>query len=222
MSTALALNTDQLALPGLDITATGARPTDLALLDPDAILGALGLLRRLDTASRFVIGDLAWALATAYDNDTRRALTALADQGHDRGMLSAAMAVAASVPHEVRRESLTWSHHKAVRSMSRDAQARWLTLAEVEGWTALRMESEITADRGPVDTPLPGMRRLPAPPASALRAALAESPVVMWSPDGGALAAARVRHAETVDGRCVFVVEVDPVHAESFPAEVAP
>lgn len=203
----------QLALPGLEVSPVGARLVDLASLSPDAIVDALRALRRADSATRFLTGDLVQAHMAA-TGDPAESLATIVPLGFDQAALSNAATLAVAVPHEVRRESLTWSHHWAVRRLPVDQQRDLLLAAEGNGWSARDLERRAQAIHDEANPPLPGMARLPRPPESALRRALAASDVVLWVPGAddrpGGLSAARVLHRERRGEVLVAVVELDP------------
>lgn len=198
-----------LPLPGLEISATGARPTDLDAIDADQVTDACGLLGRVDDQARWLLGDLALALTNRVgDAEANRRLSA---QGHHQPTLAAAVNVCAAVPHAIRRPGLSWSHHVEVARMDRPAMAVWLERAETEGWSVRDLRAAIHAEHESRRPALPGTERLPRPPESLLRTALSEHPTdpVIWSPSGGSLASAQVRNVVVKGDRAVVVLEVD-------------
>lgn len=67
--------------------------------------------------------------------------------GIDPGYLSSIIRVALRVPRSVRREGLSFSHHKEVASLTPEEQAKWLKKAEKGGWTRGRLRDELRSAR---------------------------------------------------------------------------
>lgn len=51
------------------------------------------------------------------------------------------------MPREVRRECLSWEHHRAVAELEEPDQQRWLNVAANEDLTSRRLRASITAGR---------------------------------------------------------------------------
>lgn len=201
-----------LPLPGLELTTTGARPLDLGLVDADATFDALAQLRRYGDTARWLLGDLAAALMSTVGE--AEAIRRLATQDHHQADIERAVAVAIAVPHDIRRPTLSWSHHHEVRRLARDDQDRWLARAEDRGWSVRALRTAMREEAGEAQPPLTGMERLPRPPENALRAALDQvgpDGLVAWVPGAGAISGATVRKVDRtlIPGRTILVVEVD-------------
>lgn len=206
---AIANGGGQLALPGLDITTTGARLVGPAAdLDLDAILDTTAHLRRVDNVANWLLGDLFMAHLSKTEDPAETTATFDAQQ-HDDAHLSRCVALAVAVPHEVRRPGLTWSHHWEVRRLDVEDQERWLADADAQGWSVRDLRKAMAAAAAAAEPPLPGMERLPRPPERALRDAMALSRLVMWAPGEGPLSAARVLKWERHGDRLVAAVELD-------------
>jgi hypothetical protein len=198
----------QAPLPGLDIDNLGARPVDLTLVDPDRIVDACALIRVHDNTARWVLGDLVLALAhTVGDAEAIRRISA---QGHDQPTLARSVRVSAKIPHHLRWDTLTWSHHAEVHDLPSDDITGWLDRADTNAWTVRQLRAAIQVERDAQAPALPDMGRLPRPPETPLRQALAGHPEtpVLWVPADGNLAAATVRHVEQKGDHLVVVVEV--------------
>ncbi|HEX2578655.1 MAG TPA: hypothetical protein VHK88_20090 [Aquihabitans sp.] len=211
-----------LALPGFECSAVGARPTDLDAIDPAATLAACAQLRPVGDVSRWLLGDFAAGLMATVGE--AEAIRRLAVQGHNQAEFEKAVKLALAVPHGVRRPGLTWSHHEEVHRLDPPLQAFWLEVAETEGLSVRELRAAIKADLEADQPALEGTERLPHPPETLLRRALADAgpdTPVLWLPSAGGLSAARVvdtaRHGE----RAVVVVEIDAALLEQLPVTEA-
>ncbi len=74
--------------------------------------------------------------------DSARAAT-----GIDPAILANYAYVARNVPRSMRRESLSWEHHRAVAKLEEPEQERWLDVAAKEELTSRRLRASITAGR---------------------------------------------------------------------------
>ncbi len=74
--------------------------------------------------------------------DAARAAT-----GIDPAILANYAYVARNVPREIRREALSWEHHRAVAKLEEPDQGRWLDVAAKEELTSRRLRASITAGR---------------------------------------------------------------------------
>ncbi len=72
---------------------------------------------------------------------------AQAATGIDPAILANYAYVARNVPREVRRECLSWEHHRAVAKLEESDQQRWLNVAANEDLTSRRLRASITAGR---------------------------------------------------------------------------
>lgn len=67
--------------------------------------------------------------------------------GIDEAILANYAYVARNVPRSMRRESLSWEHHRAVAKLEEPDQQRWLEQAENAELTSRRLRASITAGR---------------------------------------------------------------------------
>lgn len=67
--------------------------------------------------------------------------------GIDEAVLANYAYVARNVPRPMRRESLSWEHHRAVAKLEEPDQSRWLEQAEKAELTSRRLRASITAGR---------------------------------------------------------------------------
>lgn len=67
--------------------------------------------------------------------------------GIDPAILANYAYVARNVPREIRRECLSWEHHRAVAKLEEPDQRRWLDVAAKEELTSRRLRASITAGR---------------------------------------------------------------------------
>ncbi|MCC6352307.1 MAG: hypothetical protein IT577_00395 [Verrucomicrobiae bacterium] len=74
--------------------------------------------------------------------DAARAAT-----GIDPAILANYAYVARNVPREIRREALSWEHHRAVAKLEEPDQERWLDVAAKDELTSRRLRASITAGR---------------------------------------------------------------------------
>lgn len=69
--------------------------------------------------------------------------------GYDRATLRSIAWIASRVDASVRRDKLTWDHHVAVASLTREEQAHWLERAEIEELGATELKQELrTREKG--------------------------------------------------------------------------
>ena len=209
----------QTPLPGLDVDNLGARPTNPDVFDPDRIVDACALIRTHDNTARWVLGDL--ILALAHTVGDAEAIRRVAAQGHHQPTLTAAVNVCAAIPHHLRWDTLTWSHHNEVHHLPPGEVTGWLDRADTKGWTVRQLRAEIAAARDARQPALPGTERLPRPPETPLRQALAGHPdtPVLWVPADGNLAAATVLGIEHRGDRAVVAIEVPASMASALHTE---
>lgn len=221
-----------LAIPqtiiGLDMTVTGARPTDLDAIIPQQVVDTIGHLRRVDDVARWLVGDLVLTLvATIGESET---WIAVAPLGHDQAHIERCVAVCAAVPPTVRRADLSWSHHDEVRRLDAPAQAKWLKKAADKGWSVRQLRAAIReADeeaRGKLDgTAGPaGWEGTwpPRIPETGLRKALDQVGVdgaVLWLPAGGSVSPAKVLDVSPHGDALHAVIELDPGMAAALDPE---
>lgn len=148
-----------LTIPGLDITPTGVGSTTLT---HNETLQALGNMRRVGAAWRWVVGDLVLNLV---DGDTSRLHEAWQQISEldidERPSLMQSVAVAHAVPHARRIDALSWSHHKEVALMDGDEQTDWLARAVTNGWSVRELHEAIADEYADDEDPqpeLPGVR----------------------------------------------------------------
>ncbi|HPA19503.1 MAG TPA: hypothetical protein PLU30_17280 [Verrucomicrobiae bacterium] len=67
--------------------------------------------------------------------------------GIDEAVLANYAYVARNVPRSMRRESLSWEHHRAVAKLEEPEQGRWLEQAEKAELTSRRLRASISAGR---------------------------------------------------------------------------
>lgn len=178
---------EQPQLPGLELTAIGARVTGPH--EPDALVDALTSLRRAEAAWNWIAADLVLELIAEHGHAT--ALQQVAALDLSQAHLARCIAVATRVPFERRRPELTWSHHEAVARCDDDTQTIWLDRAVTGGWSVRHLadmiadsvepDDELDLDPKPLVVKLPTVAR-----ASAL---LAGNPGrwLRWQPATGAL-----------------------------------
>lgn len=133
----------QLAIPGLELTATSATFTG-----PLTPMQAETVLRRLDqhsSALNWWIGDitLAYWRCVQGGDDAMRAVEPPADQPNT----ARCVAVALAFPQERRRADVTWSHHFEVVSYPVDDQDRLLALAAAEAMSVRRFRDVLAAEK---------------------------------------------------------------------------
>lgn len=131
---------EQIRLPGIEIGITGLQNH----VEPVDAYTALRQTGRVTTATRWLVGDLAWA---AIDQDPKRIpelLQTIAGWDvDDRPSLMASILVSRRFPPEYRFASLSWSHHREVAKLEPDVAHGWLQDAEAEGWSVHRMREAI-------------------------------------------------------------------------------
>lgn len=67
--------------------------------------------------------------------------------GWEYQRLANAKHVSERVQFYLRKENLSWTHHSYVASLPADEQAKWLTLAEEEGWTSRELKEVVTNEK---------------------------------------------------------------------------
>lgn len=153
----------QLQIPGITVTDTGA--TIVGPVDHDAVLAAMNRLSRSASWTRWIVGDLYWALVADDDGDQAAATAAVAELGFDQAWLATSIDIAAAVPPANRRPGLSWGHHEAVAHLDVDVQSAWLGRAVACGWTvrtlrqAVKDDAQAQLDLGDDDEPVVPRRR---------------------------------------------------------------
>src|SRR5690625_1013931 len=135
---------EPLQLPGIQVGSTGLA----APVEPDAALHALRETRRITTATRWLIGDLAWA---SIGHDPQRIPELLQNiEGwdiDDRPTLMAALVLTRTYPSEARFPDLSWTHHKEVAK--REDRSEWLQKASANRWSVHQMREAIRDRNNP-------------------------------------------------------------------------
>lgn len=141
---------DQLASNG------ALRTTGLYLTDPNISydqLEAVGmLLGRMHQSLRFAIGDWLRLIEERFPQRWAQAAEVL---GISEEGMREYLRVSEKVPRSIRREKLSWSHHRAVAALEPPEQKQWLRRAEDERLShhqlrdRLRTEPEVEPERCP-------------------------------------------------------------------------
>ncbi len=134
---------------------------------------ALGAhLGHTQEALQFAIGDWLVAGESLFPEQWSQAAEALGLSESERTRYAR---VASRVPPEIRKNELSWSHHRAVAHLERGEQEHWLNLAVNERLSKAQMEEEIAAHR---KQSLGG--RIPAPPRSYVVERVADMATRVW------------------------------------------
>ncbi len=128
-----------------DLAANGAlRTTGLYLTDPDITYTQLeavgGLLGRMHQSLRFAIGDWLLLMEDRFPEKWSQGVEVL---GISEEGMKEYLRVSQKVPRSIRRENLSWSHHRAVAALSKvssdgkiesdvNSQKQWLDRAETQ------------------------------------------------------------------------------------------
>ena len=151
-----------------DLARNGAlRTTGLYLADPNLTYTQLeavgGLLGRMHQSLRFAIGDYLLLLENMYPEKFSQGAEVL---GISEEGLREYLRVSEKVPRSIRREKLSWSHHRAVAALSKvnkdgkiesdvRSQREWLERAETERLSHHQLRAALRTDE-PTD---PGVCR---------------------------------------------------------------
>ncbi len=151
-----------------DLARNGAlRTTGLYLADPNLTYTQLeavgGLLGRMHQSLRFAIGDYLLLLENMYPDKFSQGAEVL---GISEEGLREYLRVSEKVPRSIRREKLSWSHHRAVAALSKvnkdgkiesdvRSQREWLERAETEKLSHHQLRDALRVDE-PTD---PGVCR---------------------------------------------------------------
>lgn len=136
-----------------DLASNGAlRTTGLYLTDPDISydkLEAVGaLLGRMHQSLRFAIGDWLRLMEERFPHKWSQAAEVL--QISEEGMREY-LRVSEKVPRSIRRERLSWSHHRAVAALETPEQREWLDRAETENLSHHQLRDKLRQDPPPVE-----------------------------------------------------------------------
>ena len=133
------------------LAANGAlRTTGLYLTDPDITYDQLealgGLLGRMHQSLRFAIGDYLALLENRYPEKFSQGAEVL---GISEEGLREYLRVSEKVPRSIRREKLSWSHHRAVAALEVPQQKQWLRRAETERLSHHQLRDALRVDEEP-------------------------------------------------------------------------
>ena len=135
---------DQLAVNG------ALRTTGLYLTDPDITYQQLeavgGLLGRMHQSLRFAIGDYLHMLENRFPEQFSQGAEVL---GISEEGMREYLRVSEKVPRSIRREKLSWSHHRAVAALEPPEQREWLERAETERLSHHQLRDRLKPDPEP-------------------------------------------------------------------------
>ena len=137
-----------------DLARNGAlRTTGLYLSDPNISYKQLeavgGLLGRMHQSLRFAIGDWLQLMETRFPEKWSQAAEIL---GISEDGMREYLRVSEKVPRSIRREKLSWSHHRAVAALEVPEQKEWLEKAESECLSHHQLRDKLRVEPEPVDT----------------------------------------------------------------------
>ena len=131
-----------------ELARNGAlRTTGLYLTNPDLTYDQLeavgGLLGRMHQSLRFAIGDWLMLVEERFPEEFSQAseVLGLSEDGRREYLR-----VAQQVPRSIRREELSWSHHRAVAALEPGAQAEHLEAAVKEGLSHHQLRQRLKPD----------------------------------------------------------------------------
>lgn len=139
----------------------GLRTTGLYLTDPNITyeqLEAVGaLLGRMHQSLRFAIGDYLLLMENRFPEQFSQGAEVL---GISEDGLREYLRVSERVPRSIRREKLSWSHHRAVASLTKvnadgkidsdvNAQKQWLERAETERLSHHQLREALRTEEPP-------------------------------------------------------------------------
>ena len=129
------------------------RLTGLYLTDPNLTydqLEAVGaLLGRMHQSLRFAIGDWLRLMEERFPERFSQAAEVL---GISEEGMREYLRVSEKVPRSIRREKLSWSHHRAVAALEPKQQKEWLRRAETERMSHHQLRDELRHEPEPRDT----------------------------------------------------------------------
>jgi hypothetical protein len=128
-----------------ELARNGAlKTTGLYLTDPNLTydqLEAVGaLLGRMHQSLRFAIGDYLLLMETRFPEKFSQGAEVL---GISEEGMREYLRVSEKVPRSIRRENLSWSHHRAVAALELPEQKEWLERAEAEQMSHHRLRFEL-------------------------------------------------------------------------------
>ena len=145
-----------------DLARNGAlRTTGLYLADPNLTYNQLeavgGLLGRMHQSLRFAIGDYLLLLENMYPDKFSQGAEVL---GISEEGLREYLRVSEKVPRSIRREKLSWSHHRAVAALSKvnkdgkiesdvRSQREWLERAESQSLSHHQLRDALRVEEPP-------------------------------------------------------------------------
>jgi hypothetical protein len=145
-----------------ELARNGAlRTTGLFLNDPNISYEQLeavgGLLGRMHQSLRFAIGDWLLLMETMFPDKFSQAAEVL---GISAEGMREYLRVSQQVPRSIRREKLSWSHHRAVASLSKvnkdgnlvsdvNSQKQWLERAETENLSHHQLRDALRTEEPP-------------------------------------------------------------------------
>jgi hypothetical protein len=132
---------DQLALNG------ALKTTGLFLPDPNISYEQLeavgGLLGRMHQSLRFAIGDWLLLMESRFPEKFSQGAEVL---GISEEGMREYLRVSERVPRSVRKEKLSWSHHRAVAALEPKAQKEWLATAVTERLSHHQLRDRLRPD----------------------------------------------------------------------------
>ena len=133
------------------LAANGAlRTTGLYLTDPNITYDQLeavgGLLGRMHQSLRFAIGDYLHMLENRFPEQFSQGAEVL---GISEEGMREYLRVSEKVPRSIRREKLSWSHHRAVAALEPPEQKEWLERAETEHLSHHQLRDRLKVDPEP-------------------------------------------------------------------------
>jgi Ser/Thr protein kinase RdoA (MazF antagonist) len=134
-----------------ELARNGAlRTTGLYLTDPNLTYDQLeavgGLLGRMHQSLRFAIGDWLRLMEERFPAKFSQAAEVL---GISEEGMREYLRVSEKVPRSIRREKLSWSHHRAVAALEVPEQKEWLKRAEAEQLSHHQLRDRLRVDEEP-------------------------------------------------------------------------
>lgn len=134
-----------------ELARNGAlRTTGLYLTDPNLTYDQLeavgGLLGRMHQSLRFAIGDWLQLMEARFPEKWSQAAEIL---GISEYGMREYLRVSEKVPRSVRREKLSWSHHRAVAALEPPEQTEWLERAETERLSHHQLRDRLRVEPDP-------------------------------------------------------------------------
>ena len=134
-----------------ELARNGAlRTTGLYLNDPnipyDQLEAVGGLLGRMHQSLRFAIGDYLRLLEERFPQQFSQGAEVL---GISEEGMREYLRVSEKVPRSIRREKLSWSHHRAVATLEPPEQKQWLERAEDERLSHHQLRDALRTEEPP-------------------------------------------------------------------------